>query len=310
MEKRKKILWTIVFLLAAVLAGACFYCYPAWKAAKILQDKMDNSGFSYELQVELDWESQPVKQRKALETLAKLTGIREESLYRLTIKGSTQADRIHMNIYPEGQTEPLAEFFFNDDSGVINETMLYNAIRGNLAGQYKMLEYLMPRQKEELYMTLEQVEQLFGMDLSSIRDFRLAMEDSKMSVGQYFVILMAMKRETWEDGHRFAGGTEDMDLSIDVPSDSGDSAMVIRLRVENPAETLSEGERLLSWIGIEMPDVDLHALKSISVALSSDEEGTVAMPTDFVNQDIIDILSKVREWLSETFAGEDSGNIL
>lgn len=310
MEKRKQILWAVVFLLAAALTGACLYCYPAWKAAKILQDKMDNSGFSYELQVELDWENQPAGQRKAFETLAKLTGIREESLYRLTIKGSTQEDRIHMTIYPEGETEPLAEFFFDNDSGIVNETMLYNAIRGNLAEQYKVLEYLMPRQKENLYMTLEQVEQLLGMDFSGIRDFRLAMEDSEMTAKQYFVILMAMKREAQEDGHRFVRKTEDMDLSIDVPSDSGDSAMVMRFRIQDPSETLPQGEWLLSWIGIEMPDVDFHALKSISVELSSDEEGTVAMPTDFVNQDIIDILSKVREWISETFAGEESGNIL
>lgn len=310
MEKRKQILWAVVFLLAATLTGACLYCYPAWRAAKILQDKMDNSGFSYELQVELDWQNQPAGQRKAFRTLAKLTGIREESLYRLTIKGSTQEDRIHMTLYPEGETEPLAEFFFDNDSGVINETMLYNAIRSNLAGQYKVLEYLMPRQKENLYMTLEQVEQLLGMDFSAIRDFRLAMEDSEMTAKQYFVLLMAMKREAQEDGRRFARRTEDAELSIDVPSNPGGSAIVMRFRVQDPTETLSKGEWLLSWIGIEMPDVDFHALKSISVELSSDEEGTVAMPTDFVNQDIIDILSKVREWISETFADEDSGNSL
>lgn len=310
MEKRKRILWAVAFLLAAALTGACLYCCPAWKAAKMLEDKMDNSGFSYELQVELDWERQPAGQRKAFETLAKLTGIREEALYRLTIKGRTQEDRIHMTIYPQGQTEPLAEFFFDGDSGVINETMLYNAIRGNLAGQHKMLEYLMPRQKENLYMTLEQVEQLLGMDFSGIRDFRLAMEDSEMTAKQYFVILMAMKRERQEGGRRFARKTEAADLSIDVPSDSGDSAVAMRFRVQDPAETLPKGEWLLSWIGIEMPDVDLHALKSISVALESDEDGTVAMPTDFVNQDIIDILSKVRAWLGETFAGEDPGDSL
>lgn len=310
MENRKQILWAVAFLLAAALTGACLYCYPAWKAAGIVQEKMDGSGFSYELQVELDWENQPAEQRKAFEILAKLTGIRKESLCRLTIKGGTQEDRIHMTIYPEGKTEPLAEFFFDNDSGVINETMLYNAIRGNLAGQYKVLEYLMPRQKEDLYMTLEQVEQLLGMDFSGIRDFRLAMADSEMTVKQYFVILMAMKREKQEGGYLFARETEAADLSIHVPSDSADSALVMRFRVQNPAEMIPKGEWLLSWIGIEMPDADFQALKSISVVLASDEEGTVAMPTNFVNQDIIDILSKVRAWLRETFSGEDSGNSL
>ena len=310
MEKKKYVLWAALFLLAASVTGACLYCRPAWKAAKALQEQMDAPGFSYELTAGLDQGTLSAKQRKVFGTLSKLTGISEESLYRLTINGRAQLDRIRMTIYPAGAEEPLTEFFFENDTGVINEAMLYNAVRSHLAEQYTVLGYLMPRQDGNLYMTLEQVEQVLGVDLSPARSFRLAMEDNRLTAGQYFVMLMAMKRERLEDGYRFTLETESANLCFDVPEGKSDAPMALRFRVQNPAEALSRGEWLLSRIGIQMPEADLGILEDISVDLISHEEEPLVMPTDFVNQDIINIISKIRAWLSEAFAREDTADML
>ena len=86
--------------------------------------------------------------------------------------------------------------------------------------------------------------------------------------------------------------------------------MALRFRVQNPAEALSRGEWLLSRIGIQMPEADLGILEDISVDLISHEEEPLVMPTDFVNQDIINIISKIRAWLSEAFAREDTADML
>ena len=148
------------------------------------------------------------------------------------------------------------------------------------------------------------------MDLSPARSIRLAMEDNRLTAGQYFVMLMAMKRERLEDGYRFTLETESANLCFDVPEGKSDAPMALRFRVLNPAEALSRGEWLLSRIGIQMPVADLGILEDISVDLISHEEEPLVMPTDFVNQDIINIISKIRAWLSEAFAREDTADML
>ena len=53
-------------------------------------------------------------------------------MYRLSIEGSAMEGKVHLLICPDGRTEPLIELYLSDDMSVINETMLYSAIRGNL----------------------------------------------------------------------------------------------------------------------------------------------------------------------------------
>ncbi len=164
----------MLFMLVAVIVGAGLYLYPAWRAAKALQDKIGLCYGSFALEVQLDREKLPEEQEKLFAMLARLTGIQEEAMYRLSMRGNVQEDKIHLMIYPYDATEPLAEFYLSEDINVINETMLYNAIRGKLTERVGLLDYLMPRQEETLYMTLEQVEQLFGLDLSAFKGFDLS----------------------------------------------------------------------------------------------------------------------------------------
>ena len=158
----KFILRTVLFLLLAAVAGAGLYLYPAWKAAKALGDEMERPCKAFVLEVELDRDAVPREQEKMLGMLAKLTGIPEDAMYRLSIEGSAMEGKVHLLICPDGRTEPLIELYLSEDMSVINETMLYSAIRGNLTEKLGLLDYLMPRQEETVYMTLEQVAEEAG----------------------------------------------------------------------------------------------------------------------------------------------------
>ena len=237
--------------------------------------------------------------------LAKLTGIPEDAMYRLSIEGSAMEGKVHLLICPDGRTEPLIELYLSDDMSVINETMLYSAIRGNLTEKLGLLDYLMPRQEETLYMTLEQVEQLFGADLSGIGDMRLPVPEKEIGAGEYFLLLAVMAREKSGNGYSFALEREQMSLGFDV-ADGGGATM--RLQIQDPAQALARAGRLLPWLEKALPKAGklregMQGVKSLSVTLMPQEGGSLTIPTNLANQDTINVLSNIRTWVQETFGG-------
>ncbi len=301
----KFILRTLLFLLLATAAGAALYLYPAWKAAKALEDGMELPCKAFELEVELDREAVPQEQEKMLGTLARLTGTPEDAMYRLSVQGSALEGKAHLLIYPDGRAEPLVELYLSDDMSVINETMLYDAVRGNLTEKLGLLDYLMPRQEETLYMTLEQVEQLFGTDLSGIGDMGLPAPGKEIGAKEYFLMLAVMAREKSGDGYSFALEREQLSLGFDL-ADGGGATM--RLRIEDPAQALAKADGLLSWLGKALPwegpvREGLQGVKSLSVTLTPQEGGSLTIPTNLVGQDTINILTNIRTWVQEAFGG-------
>lgn len=310
-KKSKKGLWAVLLVFAAAIAGAGFYFYPAWQAARILSEKMDFSGNSFVIEAELDREGLPQEQERMFGMLEKLTGIPQESLYQLTIKGESQGDRVHMLIYPEGRSEALAEFYLSDDVNVVNETMVYEAIRRHLRDSFPLLGYLMPGQEEAQYMTFEQVEQLFGADLGEM--FRPALTTAMrgFTAKQYFLLLAIMSREKPGDGYRFGLEREQMELWFDISGEKGHEAVRMGFSVENPAEAFSQGKELLAKLGLDMEEGAFRSLKSFSVALEPGSGGEITIPDNLANQETIDIISKIRMWIEENinFRSEDSTTI-
>ena len=294
---------TILFLLAAVIVGAGIYLYPAWKAARAMQDKMALPFRSFELEVELDRERVPADQAKMFERLAALTGIEEGALYRLSVRGGMEEDKVHLTVYPEGRTEPLFEFYLSDDMNVINETMVYNAVRSHLAGQFGLLEYLMPVQEETLYLTLEQVEQLFGTDLSGLAGFRLQTTDGSITAKEYFFLLAVMSREKQGEGYRFTLDTEQAGICFETAYGKEDTAVKLELRVQDPEDVLHRADNVLPGLENWLPGEGLEGLKSFSLTLEPGEGETITMPTNLAGQETIDTIAAIREWFQGTFGG-------
>ena len=201
--KAKKIRYIILFFLLAAAVGACIYSYPIWKDAGVLRRYMAAGQFTFDLEVELDRTALEAGQAKLLENLAKLTGYEEDALFRLRIKGRTRGDKIQALIYPEGEEEPLMELYLSDELDAVNETLPYNTIRKNLVEKVALLDHIMPAELEAVYMTLEQVEQIFDLDLSRIREFHLPEFSTDRSTAAYFPLLALAPKERTEQGCRY-----------------------------------------------------------------------------------------------------------
>lgn len=301
MIKRKKRLWPVLALAiaAAVIMIAGFYFYPVWKSAKVLEEKLDFWDCSYELEVELDRDQMEDGQNRVLEVLAELTGYELQAMYSPVIRGSIWEDKIHALIYPKGAAEPIIELYLSDDMVLINEAMLYNVIRSNLLGENTILSFLVPVQEGSAYMSLEQVEELFGIDLSSAREFRLPFDDNGLTAAEYFAGLSVMKHTRDESGDSFAAETEQAKLQLGLSGEGEAAVITVQFSVEEPAKVLEENTRLLTILGMKLPDERLRILKRISVDAVSGEGQGLKMPEELVSQEVLDIISGIRKWITK-----------
>lgn len=297
--KRKYILIVLLFLLAVGVVGAVIHFYPVWSSAEIIHREADLSSFYYEIEVELDQAGLPEEQQKLFGMLERLAGCEQDAMYQLRIRGSVWEDRIHVLLYPKGMQEPLIEMYLSDGDDMLSETVLYNVIREHLVEQFDMLGLLMTKQTDDVYITLEQVEQMFGVDLSGIRSFALP-EAEELSTWQYFVMLALLRGEKLENGRMFSASEDQFQMELVVAEGEGQCSVRCALSVQDPG-TLSEGIDLSRLSGL-FPDAEilewpeqLSMFKSIDIVLTWGEDQEISMPKELVSQDTVELISKIRQ---------------
>ena len=302
--KKGKIVLLVILALLLILAGCLFMrFYPAWKSAEVLQEKMDLAHFTYEVEFELNKEKLPTEYTKIFESLSEITGVEESIMYNLTAKGTVWEDVIYIEIFHQGAEEALIEMYLSDSQDVVNESRIYNAFRENIVGRSGLLEMVVPKGEDNVYMTLEQADQLFGIDLSAVSNFSIPFTDMSFSQKEYFVVLSALSREKQEMSDTFVLDMERIDLSLDVPKAENSSDIVVSLSVEEPAEALAEAADLVAQLGIEIPVENFAVLKSFAITAVSGNGKEPVMPTNYISQETIIVLSEVAA-LIEQFAGK------
>ncbi|MCM1192147.1 MAG: hypothetical protein NC389_06915 [Acetatifactor muris] len=308
-ERRKKkhillkIFLVLLLLLLAAAAGLAIYLYPAYRASGYLAEHLDIGKTDYTLEIRLDRGELSGKSRLIIDTLAEITGITGQELCHLTIQGTVDEDIIYARIYSEGREKPLTELYLSDGRDVVNGAMLYDAMRENFCSQNALLEYLFPVWEEHKYMSLKQAEDMFGVDLSVLRDFRLPLEKLRLSRLKCFGILALMHRDKGASGESFSLRMNGMDIAIYLQD-----PIECSLEAESPADAFNTLQKLgkkLSGAGIHlgMDGIDgdkLRILESLSVRLEMNEEDvTLRVPEDLISQNMVDIVKGIRVVIRE-----------
>ncbi len=312
-KKGRYFMMLLLLLLAAGIVYAVIRFYPVWRSAEVMHREAGFSGFSYEVEVELYKEKLPEEQQKLLDVVERLTGCEPDAMYQLRVRGSVWEDKIHVFFYPKGMQEPLIEMYLSSDEDMLNETALYNVIRENLVGQYGMLGLLMPEQTEDRYITLEQVEQMFGVDLTGIRSFALS-ETEQLSAWQYFALLIFLQEEKLENGRIFTMAEEEVQLQLAVMEEEAQFPVKLALSVKDTEMLagkldLTRFSGLLPGIEIQAPSERPAMLKAFKVVLTWGENREIRMPEELVSQETVDMISNIRQLVQKLTGkqNEDSG---
>lgn len=292
---KKKIGIGIVCVAAALLLVLGIFCYPHWKAAKLLKEHFNPERAGYTLEVQLLEEQMTDDQKQFVDVLSMLTGINTENFYKLHLEGTTWDGIVEVQVFPDGQENPLFELYLSDESEVMNGAMFYQTVRANLSGGNALIERLLPKWEDHTYVTLEQAEQIFGIDLSAVRNFSLP-QIKEPSTSSWFMALLAMKRENGDNEVTYAAEKAGAAVKLVLPEEGN---VTVEFDVPNLQETLTAINEKAS-LSIDTEQFVLVGQLSGTVSAAGQEE--LSVPEDCISQDTVEILEGVRVLIQELLA--------
>lgn len=292
---KKKIGIGIVCVAAALLLVLGIFCYPHWKAAKLLKEHFNPERVGYTLEVQLLEEQMTDDQKQFVDVLSMLTGIDTENFYKLHLEGTTWDGIVEVQVFPDGQENPLFELYLSDESEVMNGAMFYQTVRANLSGGNALIERLLPKWEDHTYVTLEQAEQIFGIDLSAVRNFSLP-QIKEPSTSSWFMALLAMKRENGDNKVTYAAEKAGAAVKLVLPEEGN---VTVEFDVPNLQETLTAINEKAS-LSIDTEQFVLVGQLSGTVSAAGQEE--LSVPEDCISQDTVEILEGVRVLIQELLA--------
>lgn len=292
---KKKIGTGIVCVAAALLLVLGIFCYPHWKAAKLLKEHFNPERVGYTLEVQLLEEQMTDDQKEFVDVLSMLTGIDTENFYKLHLEGTTWDGIVEVQVFPDGQENPLFELYLSDESEVMNGAMFYQTVRANLSGGNALIERLLPKWEDHTYVTLEQAEQIFGIDLSAVRNFSLP-QIKEPSTSSWFMALLAMKRENGDNEVTYAAEKAGAAVKLVLPEEEN---VTVEFDVPNLQETLTAINEKAS-LSIDTEQFVLVGQLSGTVSAAGQEE--LSVPEDCISQDTVEILEGVRVLIQELLA--------
>lgn len=295
MKKKIGIGIGIVCVAAALLLVLGIFCYPHWKAAKLLKEHFNPERVGYTLEVQLLEEQMTDDQKQFVDVLSMLTGINTENFYKLHLKGTTWDGIVEVQVFPDGQENPLFELYLSDESEVMNGAMFYQTVRANLSGGNALIERLLPKWEDHTYVTLEQAEQIFGIDLSAVRNFSLP-QIKEPSTSSWFMALLAMKRENGDNEVTYAAEKAGAAVKLVLPEEGN---VTVEFDVPNLQETLTAINEKAS-LSIDTEQFVLVGQLSGTVSAAGQEE--LSVPEDCISQDTVEILEGVRVLIQELLA--------
>ena len=292
---KKKIGIGIVCVAAALLLVLGIFCYPHWKAAKLLKEHFNPERVGYTLEVQLLEEQMTDDQKQFVDVLSMLTGINTENFYKLHLEGTTWDGIVEVQVFPDGQENPLFELYLSDESEVMNGAMFYQTVRANLSGGNALIERLLPKWEDHTYVTLEQAEQIFGIDLSAVRNFSLP-QIKEPSTSSWFMALLAMKRENGDNEVTYAAEKAGAAVKLVLPEEGN---VTVEFDLPNLQETLTAINEKAS-LSIDTEQFVLVGQLSGTVSSAGQEE--LSVPEDCISQDTVEILEGVRVLIQELLA--------
>lgn len=292
---KKKIGIGIVCVAAALLLVLGIFCYPHWKAAKLLKEHFNPERVGYTLEVQLLEEQMTDDQKQFVDVLSMLTGIDTENFYKLHLEGTTWDGIVEVQVFPDGQENPLFELHLSDESEVMNGAMFYQTVRANLSGGNALIERLLPKWEDHTYVTLEQAEQIFGIDLSAVRNFSLP-QIREPSTSSWFMALLAMKRENGDNEVTYAAEKAGAAVKLVLPEEGN---VTVEFDLPNLQETLTAINEKAS-LSIDTEQFVLVGQLSGTVSAAGQEE--LSVPEDCISQNTVEILEGVRVLIQELLA--------
>lgn len=202
-KKKKKhwLLRILVFLLLLFLAAAVILGIRLVPAARRLQRALTAQNCAITAKVSLNPQELTADQQKFLQILSGLTGLSEEEWQELILQGGYDGKAMELEIFGRQDTL-LTQLYLTQDCQAINLHTIYDIAYAHLTEKAGLLERVLPQWSLGDYISLQQLEDAFGLELGEFPDVQGKLErmQSKLSLPLACGIILAA--DEWDGEER------------------------------------------------------------------------------------------------------------
>lgn len=203
MKKKTKIILIIAAaILCTVLLAVAIRMAPLLQAARTMHRVWGAECVEYEIDVTLNPDRLSGEQRKFLDAVSRLLETQESSCMSWNIRGYRSGGQGYAQISCRGLDGTVTDVYFSEDETIVNVKMIYEMLQGNFSGAHPFLGALLPDWQYSDYISLEQVEEIFQVDIRSMFRPSLPKEFSGGNVWQNLMVLRGIERKKGTDGRQ------------------------------------------------------------------------------------------------------------
>lgn len=196
MKKR----YLIIGVMLAVITAAGVFTFPLWHTAYLIGNLAKSKSLDCQIQITLAQEKLPKEQNQFFKALSWVLGIEEDACLNWQAKGSISEQKVHAEIYCDAMKEPVTEVYISKDSTQVNIRMLYEVLQRNFVEKYPVFGYMIPDWKYGSYISLEQIQEIFQIDLKDMFQQNVSKEMEGKNFGKNLAVLYRMERHRTKDG--------------------------------------------------------------------------------------------------------------
>ncbi len=201
-KKTKIILMIAAVILCVVLFVAVIRVFPLLQAARTLHRVWGAECVDYEMDITLNPDRLSGEQRKFLGAVSWLLETEESACMSWNIRGYRSGGQGYAQISCKGLEGNVTDVYFREGEIIVNVKMLYETLQKNFSGAHPVLGVLLPEWQFSDYISLEQIEEIFQVDIRSMFQLSMPKELSGGNVWQYLMILHGIERKKSVDGRQ------------------------------------------------------------------------------------------------------------
>lgn len=200
--KKKYVVISIVGIVAAVIVLLGIWMFPLLRVAATLHSALHAESYDFQVAVTLNKEILSEQQWQFLALMPWVLGIEEDDCLEWSVTGNISEGSGYAKLYGGGLQEPITDVYFRDDQIMVNIKMLYQSLQKNILEEHPMLGSLLPGWEYGDYISLDQIEEIFAVDIEEIFRDHSSFELSGQSFWEVWNMLRGMERKEDKDGRQ------------------------------------------------------------------------------------------------------------
>lgn len=241
-KAKKRALFAIGIIIAVFIFAIFVRMLPFIQTAIILQKAETAKKVTYNGNIHLNIESFSDEEKDFLNLLTQLLAVNEDDLLNLHLTGELSEEYITVDIYCQAFDSPITKIYYSEDQKTINVKMLYDTITTNLSDELWLLKMILPKwQFADDYITFEQLEETFGVDIEALFSIENWKKEENLSIWEYVILLSKtdVKKDA-EKNNWFKGNYQGYSIQFCVIEEKNTVEIIIKGTAENGTPKIEE----------------------------------------------------------------------